>query len=534
MDHLFGKLRSTLHSNTPSKKTWRAITQLFYPAYTARRADLVPYADDLLDRTWPDALRAAPQSWLKHLRETGTPHHAWPLVRALQLCTRHTSPQDPLLEGDHLAHITHVRAEAAPSIDLTALLHAPSLRHLVSLDNANHPINPNAIKALLTRHPTLQTLRLGYGADIPLDLPQPELPDLHTLDLSQHHAVTQLAQLLTPTGLPALTALKLRSQQPLPAPLLAQLRALHITTSDPDTLRSLDDATSIDHLSIGSGGETNLRAIAALRHPRPRAISLCIGHEDPLATIPDGWRSFDDVEELTLTRMRNMQTLLRKLLDLPMRGTLRTLRLFSCYEAGGHDLPRILTASPWPQLHTLHIERSIMAGIGADPTQLARAFPNLRHLIIRCGSNLSDQDLRAILDAPWFPDLETFDINSSYYARDASAGHPVIAALDGHQNLRHLGLCSAGLNPHHLAQLARTDLPNLQILRLGKLPETTRADVDQLAQAPWLPQLRWVRLKVRNNYYTWRYNNKNAPLQYLNLKAHLVRHGLPATARVHY
>ena len=130
--------------------------------------------------------------------------------------------------------------------------------------------------------------------------------------------------------------------------------------------------------------------------------------------------------------------------------------------------------------------------------------------------------------------INCFDINSSYYTRDASAEHRAIAALDGHQNLRHLGLCSAGLRPDHLAQLARADLPNLQILRLGKLPETKRADLDQLAQARWLSQLTWVRLKVRNDYYRWRYNYKSAPLQYLNLKAHLVRHGLPRSARVHY
>jgi hypothetical protein len=528
-DHLFGKLRSLLHSHDPSPRVWRRITASLYPAHTARRPDLVPYLDDLLDARWPDHLRVAPQRWIQHIQREGSPYHAWPIARTL----RAWAPQDgshPLLYNGQLANITHIYTEGVPSItNIKHVLNAPALRSLRGFDGSSSSADTPAVHALLTRHPTLQTLTTGYGP--PLEaLPTPDLPNLHTLDVTRLRLPPAgLAALLTPANLPALRHLRVHTEAPLSDALLSRLSSLLLRGPrlDLDTLAALP---RLDHLTV----ETSLTAetLASLATiPAPRALTLSNLHDAPSGPAPERWRVLDGLQELTAYRIHTGVPLLQTLLRSAARASLTHLHLHSSHTPA--SLAPLLLEAPWPHLTHLRVERCNLQHFGADPALLARAFPSLRHLTVRCGNAFTDVDIDAIFAAPWFPQLETLDLNSSYYAASQRDAHPVISAVHNHQNLTHLGLCSSSVNPQHVAQLGHTHLPNLKILRLGKVVSLKTDEIDALCNARWLKQLQYLRLSASGDRADgWRYN---APKRRLtNLKALLRRAGLPDTARVSY
>ena len=83
----FGDLRS-LAQKPPSKPVWATLCAMIesWPAPDERDALASPYVLDLLDRTWPDALRIVPGRWV-YERASARPHYLrW--GRTLQLTAR--------------------------------------------------------------------------------------------------------------------------------------------------------------------------------------------------------------------------------------------------------------------------------------------------------------------------------------------------------------------------------------------------------------------------------------------------------------
>ena len=114
----FGELRSLLQQ-PPSAQVWEALCALVFPAKWEKTADQwLPYAQDQLDRRWPDDLRVMPLKWAQRKR----PPSALQLVRHLSLSYETHRQRDMLLDMFEVArpHITHLSLHSGAAWDARA------------------------------------------------------------------------------------------------------------------------------------------------------------------------------------------------------------------------------------------------------------------------------------------------------------------------------------------------------------------------------------------------------------------------------
>jgi hypothetical protein len=526
MDKQFGYLRSLLHG-TPSRAAWRRICRVIAQADPERaREELVPYADVMLDRGWPAALRTPPFKWMEQLEETRQPPASWPLVRTLlQLCD---ADQIALLDAEqHLRAISHVNMNAsAPDAALNALFRAElslELFHYIGSYNAETSYAP-----LMERHRGLRSLSLKtWGGRDPLTLPfeQHPLPALATLDLhEQRISDASLLGLLTSHDMPALRALRLRVNAPPAAaklehaPLIAQLTSLELRFDSPAALAMLAlraRRPRLERLSLS--GPLDAAALQTLRSiPAPRALHLSGARmSDADAAALARWSGLDAAESLTLHGAithapqppQGPQTAALLAATRPAARSVTLLNI-PC-----RDLGATLTREPWPALTRLHIDDCPISTL--DPARLRDAWPALTDLTLT-HITAHDGRLAHICDAQWFPQLRALSLLNTTIPADAQIA--LMSALHAHPALEALNLTSTGLTPARLRHLCRADLPRLHTLRLGRLPDITRDDLDHLARAPWLPQLSTLTLSFGPH-------SVDPTLRTLNLRAHLIAHG---------
>jgi hypothetical protein len=537
MEKLFGQLRSTLHSDLPGPQTWRRILRLIdrapadYAAHT-----LVPYADKLLDATWPDALRLAPAAWLAAIHTGKTPV-GWPLARALRASTLDPLPV-ALTRGELLAtvRVIEVTGNYTASPNTLAIIQSPALRSLRCFDGLYHDVEPALLDALLTRHPSLQTLRLGkWQQRLTTPLSSANLPALHTLDL-RPMLLSQpiIHDLLHTAALPALRDLTLQITGGIArdtlrgATLTHQLSSLHITQQlganqraiGADLLHALPSGTRLDRLTLTAGLHQPgaMDALLSSAPPGPRALTLeHVYLSDEERAQLGLWSGLEGVEALTLRNaLPHAQQSLDPLLHAPWTASLRALHMHNNSSRG---LARTLTTAHLPRLESLWLET---CSLRDWPVNAAHNMPALTALTLK-QADLAGGSIAAITAAPWLPQLTQLTVGEDLArSRDSVvalcarvATLPDLRALDIHQLPSHI---------RDLTALLLAPMPALRSLKLGAPAGLAPEHLQALREAAWLPQLDELELHIK----------RCEALTNHNLRADLLRHGLPRTAHVSY
>jgi hypothetical protein len=152
----FGALRSLLHGEV-SPARWRGLLWLVSGrGWDARPEEWLPYAQDVLDARWPDAMRV----WLTQLRWSGKPKAANQLVRALHL-TREARVADLLrFELEHLAmHAPPLTILGVKRVDLDAASAALIVEHIPP------SVHTLALRLSASREPLLARALLAGRCD---------------------------------------------------------------------------------------------------------------------------------------------------------------------------------------------------------------------------------------------------------------------------------------------------------------------------------------------------------------------------------
>jgi hypothetical protein len=534
MDHLFGHLRSLLHGE-PSAESWRRIWRLLARADAARaHAELIPYADELLDARWPDALRTTVHAWAGRMREDDAPPLPWPLARTL------TQLPDAALvakldAGDHLRAIKHITlGQGDINAPLHALLSVASLSLRSFAYHGRMPTQaPHAL--LMERHPLLESLALNtweYPQRVlALPIGEAELAHLHTLNLL-HTQIDRAStlDLLYTSGLPALRHLALNTRRegepqapPVLAatPIIAQLDTLALRFNEPaflQTLQARSGAPPLAALTLdGRINATSANALAEMATPAPEQLTLVKPRldGDALRNLL-GWSALDGVRALELIRPAARDVAITPLLAaLASNARIERLALRELVLAQ-------LTTQRWPTLRALALEDCVV-----NPSalaQLPRALPAIEELALLNTHGLGPL-IEALLQLDTFEQLRALDLLNSPLSPDTQIS--LISALHAHPTLEALNLTSCGLTNLRLRQLARTPIPRLHTLRLGRIKDITDEDITQLCAAPWLPQLRLLKLDLKQG-------DDDAPMRAVNLRALLIQHGARPDAQISY
>jgi hypothetical protein len=429
----FGELRSLLNE-PPSEWAWQQLCALVFPwELEACAEQWLPYAEDMLDRGWPDALRVWPQRWMANRQPS-----AAQLVRALRLTsptraqtaqvyaalTRHAPPittlaLKPRLNGDEASLVTGL-LEAMPTLDaleLTGfgllqparwrlLTETPTMERLERLELSGTAQHVDGVTALLARGARLRALRIEAA---------PHGWDAGLAQTIVAHDAHRRIESLRLSGLSVET--------------LGELAALPW-----ERLRRLD--LRVDLL----GDDALLSLLAALRGVE----TLALGHIWPGLRLGEAFEAADEglrVRELRLDHNGQLDDAqLARALRSPALSQLERLWL---NQAPGDAALEALASVHGERLRGLHIHR---------PHQTA---PTLR------GARME-----LLLSAPW-------------------------SALEV------LELCHMGLDDAALEQMSRAELPALRALHIGQHPRPSWPDEapistrgqERLAEAPWFPRL---------------------------------------------
>jgi hypothetical protein len=542
MEQLFGQLRSILHDPAPpSAHTWRRLWRLIDRApadYAAQQ--LVPYAQSLLDRAWPDHLRAAPNPWLVAIADRDHTPPGWPLVRTL----RGAATQqliDALSRAARLAHITTINTEDVYDRGFAqpALLRASGLtdlRHVIAPHSYDEPTLLAITDALLDHHAhTLQTLHIGrWGAPLPPRLARTPLPQLAHLDLHTLTLPDQLAhELLRSELLPSLQRLAINltgshaASTLRAATITRNLRSLTLlqghdhrqTSVASNLLHALPDRP-LDHLSLQGCfmPPTGLDTLLDAHIPAPRHLTLN-GLALPLADRArlSQWSALPGVERLDLHNMAFTLDAVAPLICQPWAATLRRLDLSNC---NAQDLPALL-GHTLPALQTLSIDSAALRRWPKQPTH--NALPSLTSLDLAAHA-IGDDVMASLASAPWLPQLHSLRLKTTNTPAPAVAVHLITPTLAAMPHLHTLSFDQLGATASIVDQLCAAPMPALRHLDLGAPPDITPDHITRLCAAPWLGHLESLKLKIKQTY----------SLRHTNLRAVLRKHGLSRHASVRY
>jgi hypothetical protein len=430
----FGELRSLLQQ-APSREVWEALCALVFPARWEKAADQwLPYAQDHLDRHWPDHLRQWPERWWGRKKIPS----ATALVRVMTL-------QQPS-EAQLKRALDALAASDAPLVELRATLRGVSQRD-------DEQGQAEALLAALPRSVRRLRLRLmdmsGVGAREAL---RGRLAGLELLSLQQVGLTdASLGGLLSAPELGALEELRIAHEPGVTARagellarsgLAAQLRRLDLSHT---RITHRSDLLSPEQ----NAEESGLRELAAARWERLEEVRLSgVGADaegvDVMLRAMPGLRGLDVSRngalgdalhiEARLTSLNMAECGLGDLACAAMLGRgslggLRELRLDcnpvgeACGEAlvrsgaaaqlrrldasnlpgGAGGLLRGLGAARLDALDTL-----VLHGAGDDPALVPLLsqlqLPALRVLII--SSALKDSGLEGLREAPWASHVE--------------------------------------------------------------------------------------------------------------------------------
>lgn len=407
----FGELRSLLQQ-PPSPQVWDALCTLVFPAKWERHADLwLPYAQELLDRCWPDHLRLLPIQCAERKRLPSLAR----LARHLTLA--HNTPRQ----------LTHILAMlAAHPLPLTQL----TMRGGRGLSEAEAQ----------TLWDALGSLEVATFESVILDEPM-----AHQLAHHPHTArLTALRLSRAWMADPALCAI-LRS------PHLARLRALRLRWRSNTLNAALGEALAASAFTAGLTaldlGQTTLhgdtlRQIARVPWPALRALDLEAAQPPPdalrlmLAAAPN-------VHDLNLCGHSACEPLIEALCEV------ETLRLealeLSFGRASSAAFARLLTAPQTSALTRFTARDVALGAAGAEALLLGDAAQRLEALSMQgeeqgeafwralgaarlprltslslAGARLGALELDALCAAQ-MPALTTLDLNRATLPDDAPA-----------------------------------------------------------------------------------------------------------------
>ena len=277
------------------------------------------------------------------------------------------------------------------------------------------------------------------------------------------------------------------------SPYLAGLRSLSVPDADLEepAFREVNALEALEHLRIDVD-DTNLTnelgdSLAELALPKLRSLSL---RAQLRSFIGESLLAFDAarIEHLDLHGHHNLPPAALG----AVLGSVRSIGLGMC------------------ALDPMHVEVLANRGHGLvqldlsdEPIEqwsdeLAHAdFPHLLDLDISVGvappgwRPSSHGDVTALIDASWFPRLETLrasgrDLRDANVAKIAHRG----------SSLRALTIAGVGLTDEGCGLLARATLPALELLDLRFNRFITHRGLALLAAAPWFAQLRSLRLPL--------------------------------------
>jgi sulfur transfer complex TusBCD TusB component (DsrH family) len=441
----FGELRSLLQQ-PPSEAVWRRLCAMTYPGCYAQSTERwLPYVEDLLDRSWPDALRVWDQRYLSTLNA--------PAAQLARAATIH-SPTRKQLRGQIIPallrqrpgltalHMSVLRLDDALMRELLAALPA-SLRHLTLSQIEAATWAPLAAWDTL---PHLETLRLG---SVTLDTAPRRailtalrartlaLHETRKIMLSQEGIIETLRESALPETLRALSLgnmlmsdVDARALGQLPWQQLERLElrdmewthiALHTLLEQP-TMANLHTLAlrynTRDHGLV----DALQRATPALRL---RVLSLWCreqlpGFELARAMQTPAVRGIEELELSYLGAPESLGVLIGEGHNLTLR------RLLVRYSHGAAStVCAMLQKAPWPALEEVELNL-----VGMDDASLTRLLdadlPALRALRLenpRGVARTSDYHPAAALllrlpAARWFPQLDTLTFDPHHLTTD--------------------------------------------------------------------------------------------------------------------
>lgn len=288
------------------------------------------------------------------------------------------------------------------------------------------------------------------------------------------------------------------------APKLSQLRALHIRDpwiSDADfghfvrgrMLESLEELRVETKWAVRYG--TLGRSLSRLALPALRRLSLRgqgLANASLLGLV--GSPVYPKLEALDLYETPDLDSdIIEPLLA---GGRLRSLGLGYTGFCGSHAIA--LASVP----HAARLVQLDLSDTHVDAyaNELGAAYlPALRDLDLGCRRHaggrvrvLESGALSPIYDARWVPQLETLRLDGRAIG-DAGLARLLARPLPA---LRTLTLSCCALSMDAIAMLAEADLPSLEVLDLSENPRLLPTAMAALAHAPWMQQLRALRMTI--------------------------------------
>ena len=154
----FGELRAIIQS-PPSVIAWHRLCDMVdaWPDPQHLQHVALPYAQDILDRTWPDVMRQAPASWLMRMMRGEEYVRGFELIRRVGH-TQEFIGREPCLEI----------FATAPSEEVCRVIAHPQMRHITQLNLRNLRKQPDAIVDALAQTRTFERLVfLNLGRILP-------------------------------------------------------------------------------------------------------------------------------------------------------------------------------------------------------------------------------------------------------------------------------------------------------------------------------------------------------------------------------
>jgi hypothetical protein len=433
----FGELRSLLNE-PPSEWAWQQLCALVFPwELEACAEQWLPYAEDMLDRGWPDALRVWPQRWMANRQPS-----AAQLVRAVQLTdpsrglltqlhaalALHRPPIsalafEPRRNGDELKVLSGL-LEAMPTLDALelhlmslweperwrGLVDAPVMGQLERLELLGCQLPIEGLRALLARCGRLRALRLVsnhyvWGAALVEGLATHDAPRrLEQLAVNEMES----AQLVALSALPweRLERLELLGSiydetlaQVLAAPGLGRVQTLRVDCISlwtgvglGEAFEGADEGLRVRELRLGSGAD-DAQLARALRSPALSQLErLWMSHAPGAATL----------EALTSVhgeRLRGLhiadsyhplgEPLRGEQMELFLSARWSALEVLEVRNAGLNDAALgLLARAELPALRALHIDQDRRASLPEGEQPL-------------------DQGIAPLAESSWFPRLQT-------------------------------------------------------------------------------------------------------------------------------
>lgn len=453
----FGNLRALIQK-PPSTASWYRLCDMLDQWSDAEHLQhvVLPYAQDILDRTWPDLMRQAPLSWLARLLKGDEQVQGFELVRRIGH-TQHYVSDEPCI----------ATFPTTPTEDLCALLNHPQLAHVTQLNLRNLPMHGDRLVQTLAQSKLITELRfLNLGGT------QCMSKTLHTLWESPIVDTIENLELWS-MGLEDEDIRALAS-----SPRLKRLQRLELGNNNigPQGAHALTHASHIEaltHLYLWNNHNIGDEGIQALLDA-PNTTHLEVLELQQCGIGPDGAHALGTttqlhrIKELAISENSIKDEGAGALLCSTTLPTLEILRATNIATSMGYLDEHL------PTLHTNTLKSLYLGGINspinATSVRALGAAQQLDGLEELCISNMSctQESLRALARAPWFAALHTLKLFGRFHWGD----EPQFSLASLLKNvpwthLEHMSVAGLDLTAEDCLALAQnTSLGALKHLRL--------------------------------------------------------------------